>query len=90
MKTYIVVREEYEREGHTPLEVSLHKAKNLLELVKKLEPCFFEEGTYDPVQEFIEENGDGMDGYIIKELLPNNTLSEDLVAWYPMVEGSNS
>lgn len=81
MAKFIVVCEEYERHGPGQISLTLHDAPDLETVVLALEDIdpADEEGDYDAVEWLKQSNGDGMNFYIIKELLPDGTLSDDLL-----------
>jgi hypothetical protein len=74
MRTFIVLVEQYERWGGGNLDVRLVKAKDLNDLALKLEPELIapseeEEEPNEPWAELMEANGDGMNYYLVKELV---------------------
>ncbi len=75
MRTFIVVTEVSDRCDSGELKLELHLAKSLDDLLFKLEEW---DGTVD---EFRQGNGDGGNYYLVKELLPDGTLSAELLAY---------
>lgn len=87
MKTFIVFCEEYERFGGGQVDFELYEAADFEALCQILDPDYdasedSEDDIVPLVDDFRGRNGDGCDFYIIKEILPDGTLSDDL-----MIEG---
>jgi hypothetical protein len=83
MAQFIVACEEYERFGGGQIEVDLHEAKDINELIQTLEDMNdddFGDGEHytSPLEWLAAANGDGMNFYIIKEL-KDGKLSGDLI-----------
>lgn len=79
MRTFIVVREEYQFGGGGNLSLNIYKAESLLDLLTTLvgnDP--FEETPSceeEAIDLFEESNGDGVDFYIIAELRGEELIS---------------
>lgn len=90
-KTFIIAGEEYTRFGDGEYILKSIQAESLDECIRKLEPelcppaeeCNDKTGWKSPTHWLRESNGDGMNGYAIKELRPDGSLSENL-----LLEGS--
>ncbi len=87
MKTFLVVKLEYTRGMDDLPTLELVRAVSLDDCLVELlgwgtEEVIQARAEYPSVTEAIrEQNGEGMDWYMIKELLPDGTLSKDLLAW---------
>ena len=86
MRKFIVVTDIYSRGGSDPLEMDLVLAIDENELARGLmeEPEerineWLDADGRTPLQVLKEINGDGMNGYLIKELLPDGTLGKSLL-----------
>ena len=85
MKTFVIFCERYARYGGSEPELFTQKAKSFTALVREIADSYGVNEIKDDnvmVNQFRGLNGDGCDYYIIKELLPDETLSEDLTEGY--------
>jgi hypothetical protein len=80
-RRFIVYKEPYDRGFTSAGDMTLRKAKDLDTLIRDLEPEMTKEllPHMSPTDWLEQASGEGFDYYLIKELLPDGTLSEDLL-----------